>query len=496
MIISFYNVGGTPGPGPTPTPTGDTATTALLNSIIDGSVTDLHIGTGCTSVRDYAFSGCTDLTSVTMDSVTGIGVGSFINCSGITTVEFSENLSTIGEGAFNKNGDVNMTFNHLIFHNPVPPTVSGQAFYTEEHGIIDCPGTALSAYTEWLYTYNNQIGGLGNFVINYNTPYSFVYKTSTGEVVVPQSIVPTENFYMTEHVSGDENPTDGCMAFASALTSTPTAFLSGSTELTHVNFNEALTGIGANSFTDCEGLIFVDFGGAQTIGDEAFSGCSALRTMVFNTSTPPTVGTDAFDGLPNNGRIICPASAVTAYQTWVSENNLYGWLVNNWARLDEIDNRIAFDAIAWTTDYNFGEDRFVSEISGQTLEEMGWFDADKPEYGWAGDHRWNGENYAQTFDHQYVEHPTPEEAAEDPEMEPWLEVTEAPDVPRVTLPRVKITVGNTTYDTYMLDLASMSSYTPLYPAATDSSWYTVTNEEGEDTYRGSVLVHLVEEPGQ
>ena len=139
MIISFYNVGGTPGPGPTPTPTGDTATTALLNSIIDGSVTDLHIGTGCTSVRDYAFSGCTDLTSVTMDSVTGIGVGSFIDCSGITTVEFSENLSTIGEGAFGYSEGNSMAYNHLIFHNPVPPTVSGQVFNTEEHGIIDCP---------------------------------------------------------------------------------------------------------------------------------------------------------------------------------------------------------------------------------------------------------------------------------------------------------------------------------------------------------------------
>lgn len=495
MIIDFFNMGGG-SPSPTPTPTPDTATTALLNSIIDGSVTDLHIGTGVTEIRQDAFRSCTNLESVVMDSVSAISDNAFMGCTALTTVEFSENLSTIGDAILQSNYYDPLYFNHLIFHNPVPPTVSSQAFNSEQHGIIDCPGTALSAYTEWLETYNNQLSGLGNFVINYNTPYSIVYKTNTGLVVVPQSIVPTENFYVTEHVSGDENPTDGCMVFASALTSTPTAFLSGSTELTHVNFNEALTGIGANSFTDCEGLIFVDFGGAQTIGDEAFSGCSALRTMVFNTSTPPTVGTNAFDGLPNNGRIICPASAVAAYQTWVSQNNLYGWLVNNWARLDEIDNHIAFDAIAWTTDYNFDEDRFVSEISGQTLEDMSWQDADAPEYGWAGDHRWNSDNYAQTFDHQYVEHPTPEEAAEEPEMEPWLEVEYVGDTPRVTLPRVKITVDNTTYDTYMLDLASMSSYTPLYPAATDSSWYTVTNEEGEDSYRGSVLVHLVEEPGQ
>ncbi len=493
MIISFYNVGGTPGPGPTPTPTGDTATTALLRSIVDGSVTQLHLDSGFTEIRRNAFRSCTNLETVVMDSVSAISDYAFADCTALTTIEFSENISTIGEGAFQGYEYNSLYFNHLIFHNPVPPTVTGLAFTSDERGIIDCPDTALSAYTEWLTDYNNNYGGLGNFVINYNRPNSIVYKTNTGEVVVPQGIVPTDNFYVTINSDGDEFPNNACMAFASALTSTPTAFLSGSTELTHVNFNEALTGIGANSFTDCEGLIFVDFGGAQTIGDEAFSGCSGLRTMKFNTSTPPTVGTDAFDGLPNNGRIICPASAVTAYQTWVSQNNLYGWLVNNWARLDEIDNHIAFDAIAWTTDYNFEPDRFVSEISGQTLEDMSWQDVDAPEYGWAGDHRWNSYAYAQTFEHQYVQHPTPEE---DTEMEPWIEVEYIGDTPKAVLPRVKITVDNTTYDTFMLDLASMPSYTPLYPAATDSSWYTVTNEEGEDWYRGSVLVHLVEEPGQ
>lgn len=489
MIIDFFNMGGG---SPSPTPTPDTATTALLHSIVDGSLTQLHLDSGFTEIRTDAFRSCYNLESVVMDSVSAISDNAFMDCTALTTVEFSSNLSTIGDAAFQTREYEPLYFNHLIFHNPVPPTVNSQAFNSEQHGIIDCPGTALSAYTEWLADYNDNIGGLGNFVINYNTPYSIVYKTNTGEVIVPQSIVPTENFYLTEHVSGDENPTDGCMVFASALTSTPTAFLSGSTELTHVNFNEALTGIGANSFTDCEGLIFVDFGGAQSIGDEAFSGCSALRTMKFNTSTPPTVGTDAFEGLPNNGRIICPASAVAAYQTWVSQNNLYGWLVNNWARLDEIDNLTAFDAIAWTIDYNLDEDRMISEISGQSVEGQFWLDVDLPEYGWAGDHRWNGDNYAQTFQHQYVEHPTPEEAAEDPEMEPWLEVEPVGDTPRVTLPRVKIPVGMDVYDTFMLDLASMPDGGQMYPAASDSTWYSVESED----YRGSVFVHLVEEPGQ
>ena len=64
------------------------------NSVIpsDGSVT---------SIGDYAFSGCTGLTSVTIpDSVTSIGGYAFYRCSGLTSVTIPDSVTSIGGYAF------------------------------------------------------------------------------------------------------------------------------------------------------------------------------------------------------------------------------------------------------------------------------------------------------------------------------------------------------------------------------------------------------------
>ena len=50
---------------------------------------DLVIPNGVTSISNYAFDGCTDLTSVTIpDSVTSIGNNAFRDCSSLTSVTF------------------------------------------------------------------------------------------------------------------------------------------------------------------------------------------------------------------------------------------------------------------------------------------------------------------------------------------------------------------------------------------------------------------------
>ena len=64
------------------------------NSIIpaDGSVT---------SIGNYAFSGCTGLTSITIpDSVTSIGEQAFYGCSGLTSVTIGNSVTSIGDYAF------------------------------------------------------------------------------------------------------------------------------------------------------------------------------------------------------------------------------------------------------------------------------------------------------------------------------------------------------------------------------------------------------------
>ncbi|MBR3145275.1 MAG: leucine-rich repeat domain-containing protein, partial [Clostridia bacterium] len=61
----------------------------------------LVINSGVTSIGDYAFYGCTKLTSVTIpDSVTSLGWYAFTSCTGLTSITISDNVTSIGTGAF------------------------------------------------------------------------------------------------------------------------------------------------------------------------------------------------------------------------------------------------------------------------------------------------------------------------------------------------------------------------------------------------------------
>ena len=56
---------------------------------------------GVTSIGDYAFWGCTDLTTITIPaSVTSIGAGAFERCTSLTSIEIPTSVTSMGAGAF------------------------------------------------------------------------------------------------------------------------------------------------------------------------------------------------------------------------------------------------------------------------------------------------------------------------------------------------------------------------------------------------------------
>ena len=64
-------------------------------------LTSLTIPSSVTSIGEYAFSGCSGLTSLTLpSSVTSIGEYAFYGCSGLTSVNIPSGVTSIGWGTF------------------------------------------------------------------------------------------------------------------------------------------------------------------------------------------------------------------------------------------------------------------------------------------------------------------------------------------------------------------------------------------------------------
>ena len=85
--------------------------------------------------------------------------------------------------------------------------------------------------------------------------------------------------------------------------------------LTDITIPDSVTNIDIYAFQNCKALTEVTIGnGGTNIGDAAFYNCSSLTSVTIKATTPPTLGSIAFDNT-NNYPIYVPAASVDAYKT-------------------------------------------------------------------------------------------------------------------------------------------------------------------------------------
>ena len=237
-------------------------------------VKDLVIPNSVTSIRNYAFDGCSGLTSVTIpNSVTSIGRAAFNGCSGLTSVTIPNSVTSIGDFAFERcSGLTSVT---------IPNSVTSIMMYA----FSSCSGLTS-------VTIPNSVTSIGDF--------AFSYCSGLISVTIPNSVTSIGDFAF-ERCSG----------------------------LTSVSIPNSVTSIGDWAFRDCSGLTSVTIGnGVTSIEYEAFANCAELLDVYCYAEKVPSTKSNAFEGsYPEYITLHVPDASIDSYKAtepWSSFGKIVG----------------------------------------------------------------------------------------------------------------------------------------------------------------------------
>lgn len=228
-----------------------------------------------TEIIMNAFSGCSNLTEVTIEAarIGSIGASAFQNTKSLTTIEIPASVTTIGGGAFFGSGISKFTV-----------AEGGNSFKTDTEGkaLLTFDGKTLFVFAPSATGSYTIPGG----VITID-PYSF-YSTALTSLVIPESVTTIE-----------EGAFQG-----SALTS--------------IEISGTVATIGDAAFQGSALTSIVIPSSVTSIGYAAFVS-SALTTVTFEGATAPTIEEGIFANCPLTG-ILIPANATGYTGEQASEN--------------------------------------------------------------------------------------------------------------------------------------------------------------------------------
>ena len=240
---------------------------------------EVTISDSVTSIDDFAFYGCSSLTSITIpDSVTYIGYEAFSYCSSLTSVTIPDSVTFIGVCAFF--GCSSLTSIAI----PDSVTYIGRDAFC---GCEQLPPVLFSIGKKMLIWYSSV-----NTATSYTIPDTvtsiaggaFYYCRNLISVEIPNSVTSIGDYAFA-----------GCMNLTSitisdSLTSIGEAAFRDCRSLTDVTIPNRVTTIGAEAFYDCRSLSSITIPDSVTsIGAMAFSSCESLTSVYYQGDVPDVV---------------------------------------------------------------------------------------------------------------------------------------------------------------------------------------------------------------
>ena len=307
------------------------------------------VGEGVTTVGNFAFYGCSNLTSVTLpDGLTTVGESAFRSCEQLATVEFGTGLITVSPLAFmncfaltgaDLGSQVDLIGNSAFYNCSALAEVNlGDSlrgidtlafFGCTSLKSVSMPDTVIALGSDVFSGCTSlETAKLSDGLVNL-PGYTFNECVSLKSVNMPQylSTIGVRAFYRCESLESIQMPfsliaiDDDAFGHCTSLTEIdfPMALgyvgyfsFNGCTGLTNLEFPDGLTYFTGGCFYGCTGLTEIVFPeGTTYVDDDAFVGCTNVTKIVFQGSLPTILS--AFDG------ITADAYYPAGDETWTSD---------------------------------------------------------------------------------------------------------------------------------------------------------------------------------